>query len=227
MRIAVAMVSGFSTGWPRTMGAAPAAWKPHILRTAGGTFEALILHEAAPVGRDVARVPDRDAQQVGRVAEVIDDLEGGGLLPLDAVRVHGVDQGDARPLGQILRDAQRIVERTVDGDDLGAVSDRLRELAGGDAAGRDDDVGPQPMACRVGGGRGGGIAGGGAEQRGGAILDRLGDRHHHPAILKGAGGVRVLQLEVERLEAQLGTNDARTHQRRPAFAERDQWCVPQ
>ena len=30
IRIAVAMVSGFSTGWPRTIGAAPAAWKPII-----------------------------------------------------------------------------------------------------------------------------------------------------------------------------------------------------
>ena len=31
MRIAVAMVSGSSTGCPSTSGAAPAAWKPHIL----------------------------------------------------------------------------------------------------------------------------------------------------------------------------------------------------
>ena len=31
MRIAVAMVSGNSTGSPFTMGAAPAAWKPSIL----------------------------------------------------------------------------------------------------------------------------------------------------------------------------------------------------
>ena len=30
MRIAVAIVSGFSTGWPSTIGAAPAAWKPSI-----------------------------------------------------------------------------------------------------------------------------------------------------------------------------------------------------
>ncbi len=30
IRMAVAMVSGWSTGWPRTMGAAPAAWYPHI-----------------------------------------------------------------------------------------------------------------------------------------------------------------------------------------------------
>jgi hypothetical protein len=36
MRIAVAMVSGFSTGRPRTRGAAPAAWKPSIL----GSLEA-------------------------------------------------------------------------------------------------------------------------------------------------------------------------------------------
>ena len=31
MRMAVATVSGWSTGWPRTIGAAPAAWNPHIL----------------------------------------------------------------------------------------------------------------------------------------------------------------------------------------------------
>src|SRR5579883_2352760 len=31
MRMAVATVSGSSTGWPRTIGAAPAAWNPSIL----------------------------------------------------------------------------------------------------------------------------------------------------------------------------------------------------
>ena len=30
IRIAVATVSGSSTGWPSTSGAAPAAWKAHI-----------------------------------------------------------------------------------------------------------------------------------------------------------------------------------------------------
>jgi hypothetical protein len=30
IRIAVAIVVGFSTTWPDTIGAAPAAWKPHI-----------------------------------------------------------------------------------------------------------------------------------------------------------------------------------------------------
>ena len=30
MRMAVAIVSGCSTGWPSTSGAAPAAWKPSI-----------------------------------------------------------------------------------------------------------------------------------------------------------------------------------------------------
>ena len=31
IRIAVAMVSGWSIGWPLTIGAAPAAWKPHMI----------------------------------------------------------------------------------------------------------------------------------------------------------------------------------------------------
>ena len=30
IRMAVAIVSGCSTGWPSTMGAAPAAWNPSI-----------------------------------------------------------------------------------------------------------------------------------------------------------------------------------------------------
>ena len=30
MRMAVAMVSGWSTGWPSTRGAAPSAWNPHM-----------------------------------------------------------------------------------------------------------------------------------------------------------------------------------------------------
>ena len=41
IRMAVAMVSGSVTGWPRTSGAAPSAWKPHItgsfVETAGSS----------------------------------------------------------------------------------------------------------------------------------------------------------------------------------------------
>src|SRR5690606_14451133 len=46
MRIAVATVSGWSTGWPSTRGAAPAAWKPHIAgsRVAGPATAASVVY---------------------------------------------------------------------------------------------------------------------------------------------------------------------------------------
>jgi len=84
MRIAVAIVSGFVTGWPRTMGAAPAAWKPHILAVSCNVQRS-VLREAPPVGGNVAGVADRYRQDVGRLAEHVDDLEGAGLLTLDAI----------------------------------------------------------------------------------------------------------------------------------------------
>ena len=80
IRIAVAMVSGVSTGCPRTIGAAPAAWKPHIRGrcVAGRAAPAAgVLAVALPVGGDVAGVADRQAVDVGSVAERVDDLEGG------------------------------------------------------------------------------------------------------------------------------------------------------
>ena len=51
-----------------------------------------VLAVALPVRRDVAGVADRQAVDVGRVAERVDDLERGRLLALDAVRVDRVDQ---------------------------------------------------------------------------------------------------------------------------------------
>ena len=54
------------------------------------------LLEALPVGGDVARVADRDAERVDRPvgAELLDDLERRGLLALDPERVDGVDERD-------------------------------------------------------------------------------------------------------------------------------------
>ncbi len=40
----------------------------------------------------------------------VDDLEGSGLLALDAERVDGVDDGDRRALAELADDRQRVVE---------------------------------------------------------------------------------------------------------------------
>src|SRR4029453_12797072 len=104
IRMALAMVAGRSTGWPSTSGAAPAAWNPSIWgrpppRRAvdrGGPPGALDpehlgpplprLGVAQPGGGDVAGVADRDAVDVGGLAEGLDDLEGDRLLPLGPQR---------------------------------------------------------------------------------------------------------------------------------------------
>ena len=67
MRIAVATVSGCSTTWPSTIGAAPAAWKPcSARRRVAPRPPSRYATEALPVGRDVAGVADRARREVGR-----------------------------------------------------------------------------------------------------------------------------------------------------------------
>ena len=66
MRIAVAIVAGLATGSPSTIGAAPAAWKPHIRGRRRGDAVGGVLAVALPVRGDVAGVADRQAVHVGR-----------------------------------------------------------------------------------------------------------------------------------------------------------------
>ena len=116
--MAVATVSGWSIRWPMTSGAAPAAWKPHIRGVAGHHPGGRVVAEAHPVGADVAGVADRDGQHVRRATEVVADLEGGGLLALEAERVDRVDQGHRVVFlfGERAHDRERLVEVAVDGD---------------------------------------------------------------------------------------------------------------
>ena len=63
-------------------------------RTLGGAAAVDVLRVAQPVRRDVAGVADGQDVDVGGVAEEVDDLEGGGLLALEAHRVDRVHQRD-------------------------------------------------------------------------------------------------------------------------------------
>src|SRR5207249_11718161 len=62
---------------------------------------------------------------------------------------------DALPIsglvGELAHEFQRGVKRALDGDDRGAVGERLGELSGGDAAGRNDHDGAKTAAGCVGG----------------------------------------------------------------------------
>ncbi len=56
--------------------------------------EFVVLAEPAPVRGDVARVANRQSKNVRRVAERVHDFKRAGLLPFDAVRIHGIDERD-------------------------------------------------------------------------------------------------------------------------------------
>ncbi len=123
------------------------------------------LGEAAPVGGDVAGVADRDAERVELGLELLEQLEGGRLLALDAQLVDRVDERDGVALDEFPHELQRGVEVGLERDHASAVDQRLGELAGGDLALGHDHGAAQARSSRIGGGRGGGVAGRGAHDR--------------------------------------------------------------
>ena len=107
IRIALATVSGCSTGAPWTSGAAPAAWKPNIIATPrepGQFFEPrqyAVMLPALPTGMQSAS---------SSPAERFDELERAGLLSLDPEVVDRVDQRDRVAVGELADELQRLVE---------------------------------------------------------------------------------------------------------------------
>ena len=133
-----------------------------------------VVAEPGPIGADVAGIADRDRQDVGRPPEIVADLEGGGLLARQPVRVDRVHERDRVivPDGQIADDPERGIEVPVDRHHTGPGDQRLEQLAGRDPALRQDDDRLQPGGRAVGGRRRGGVARRGAHDRAGPGLER-------------------------------------------------------
>ena len=159
-------------------------------------------------------------QSASSVAELLDDLEGGGLLALEAVLVDGVDERDRVAVGQRAHERQRLVEVAAQRDDARAVHERLGELALRDLALRHDHRAGQAAARGVGGGARGGVAGRGADDGLGALAHRRADGARHAAVLERAGRVEPLELQPDLGVDELG-EVRRVDERRRALAERD------
>ena len=134
---------------------------------------------------------------VGGVAQLVDDLECGRLLPLKPVWIDGIDEGDGMAFGQFADDPQTIVEVPVDGDERGAVDDRLSKLPGGDLSRGQDDGGAQTGGCRIGGGRSRRVARRGARDDFCVGCQHLGNGGRHSAVFEGARGVGAFDLDVD------------------------------
>jgi hypothetical protein len=145
----------------------------------------------------------------------------GAVPSASTISVDRVDQRDCREVGgHLAGQFQAIVEIAVDLDDLGAVHNRLRQLAHRDLALR--------YQHRAGDTRAGGICG--RRRRGvsrrctqhGVLAagQRVGDRHRHAPVLEGAGGVEALDLEMDGAAGPFG-EPGRRDQRGTALEQGD------
>ena len=97
------------------------------------------LLEAERVGARVAAAAVGQRQQVGRAAELLDELERGRLLALQAVRVERVDEDVRAATGQLERGFERLVEAAAHLEQPRSGGPSLRELAERDGALREQD----------------------------------------------------------------------------------------
>ena len=154
-------------------------------------------------------------------AELIDDLEGAGLLARDAVGVHRVDHDDAPIVAERANGRQRLVEVALDHDQPCAGGKRLGQLAARHLAGRQDDVARQPGGRGVCSGRCGCVAGRCADDSLRPAGQGPVHGEHHAAVLERACRVRALDLQVQRVEPQLAAESRGMDQRRSPLPQGD------
>ena len=116
MRMAVATVSGCSTGAPLTIGAAPAAWKPSMRGRLAARPVVGVPAEAPPVGGDVAGVADRQRQRVGRPPELVTISKAAVCCPAMRSGLTLVDDDRAPSSPSAPDGVERLVEVAVDAD---------------------------------------------------------------------------------------------------------------
>ena len=122
---------------------------------------------------------------------------------------------------QLSRRRQRLVEASAHLEHRRAEHAALRDFRACNRAGRAENDRRDPRPRGVGGRGGRGVSGRGADDRLGAVLDRLRDGHGHPAVLVGAGGIGCLPLQPQLPHPERLAKSWRAQQRRRALTERD------
>ena len=189
-------------------------------------------HEEALAER--ARVPEVAAGDDDPVrnlpVELLHELDGDGLLALDAEAVHGVGQVDGALLGDLLDQRHAPVEVRVQREDERPVRQRLHELRGRDLVAGQEDHGGDSGGGAVVRQRGRGVPGGRAGDGGDRVplLDHLlddRDQHGHPEVLEGPGvGVAAL-LDPEVLDPEHLAVAVRPQEVRASLVGRDDALV--
>ena len=183
-----------------------------------------VLAVALPIGRDVACVADGKAVDVRGVAEQVDNLEARGLLALDAIRVHAIDQRHGVVIRETTGEGEAVVEVALDLQQGRAMDDRLRELAHCDLALRHEHGAHHSCLDRVGRGTGGGVARRCADDRARTLLSGLADGHRHAPVLEGTRGIGAVVLQPDLAPRHLAQR-AGIDERGASLAQRDDGSV--
>jgi 6,7-dimethyl-8-ribityllumazine synthase len=83
-------------------------------------------------GQEAAMAAMFDEPLMHRIAEVIDNLKCGRLLPCDAVGINGIHDREIAGLAQFANDSQRVIEIAVNRDDFRSVGKSLKQFPGRD-----------------------------------------------------------------------------------------------
>ena len=155
-----------------------------------------VLLVALPVRGDVTGVADRQQVVIRGIAQGVNNLKRAGLLTLNTVRVDRVHQEHRVVLAELASNLQAVVEVAINLDDIGAVGNRLRELAHRNLAVRNQHSATQASLQRVSCGGSGSVTGRSAHHSLRTIALSSGHGTGHAAVLERTGRVHTLKLQV-------------------------------
>ena len=93
-----------------------------------------VFVEAHPVGADVAGIPHGNAEPIGGFAQGIHHFKGCRFLPLEAIGVHRIHQGDRVLICYVANNGEGGIEVALDGNHLGSIKQGLGQFPLGHVA---------------------------------------------------------------------------------------------
>ena len=209
MRIAVASVSGSATAWNSPLRLHEIVERRRAFRLnhrqprhLPDEAELAQFAQRLSERRRVAEIAARQHDPIRRIPiALVQHFEDDRLLPFDAKRIDGIEQVNAQPLGQHAHQRQNLIEVRLHLQRPRAIFQRLRQLAEGNIAVRNEDDGIQPRRARVGRHGCRSVAGGNAGHALHVQPDGLRDAARHAVVLERSGRIEALMLEREPIES--------------------------
>src|SRR5215475_15859035 len=87
------------------------------------------LPVTCPVRRDVSGVAHRQQMKIRRLAHFIDNLEYGGLLARDPIRIYRIHDGKMTAFAKLPDDPQRVIEIAINRDNFRSVREGLKQFS--------------------------------------------------------------------------------------------------